>query len=175
MKKLLNYIKHQSAYTKFHSTETVLLSVHNTIVTAMSNQRLTGLCLLDLSAAFETIDHNILPSRLSSWFGIESSALNWFSSYLSNRSYSVQICGCQSSPSSLIYGVPQGSILGPLLFTLYITPLSSLISFHWPSTLCWWYPTIHIFSPIWLHSLLSINNLNFWVSIRLDEIKFSCI
>ena len=94
----------------------------------MSKQCLTGLCLLDLSAAFDTIDHSILVERLSSWFGIELSVLDWFSSYLSNRTYTVQVSGCQSSSSSLIFGVPQGSVLGPLLFTLYTTPLSALIS-----------------------------------------------
>ena len=120
--------KHQSAYTKYHSTETVLLSVHNTIISAMATQRLTGLCLLDLSSAFDTIDHNILLERLSSWFGITQSALNWFSSYLTNRTYRVLIQGISSASTNLIYGVPQGSVLGPVLFTLYTSPLSSIIS-----------------------------------------------
>ena len=96
----------------------------------MATQRLTGLCLLDLSAAFDTIDHSILLSRLSTWFGIKHSSLNWISTFLCNRTYSVQISGVTSAPSKLIYGVPQGSVLGPILFALYTTPLSSLISSH---------------------------------------------
>ena len=122
--------KHQSAYTKHRSTETVLLSVCNTITNAMSHQRLTGLCMLDLSAAFDTIDHNILLERLSSWFGISGSVLNWFSSYLMDRTLSVKVQEYSSSPTNLNYGVPQGSVLGPILFNLYTTPLSSLISSH---------------------------------------------
>src|SRR5437899_11356806 len=122
--------KHQSAHTKHRSTETVLLSVCNTITNAMSHQRLTGLCMLDLSAAFDTIDHNILLERLSSWFGISGSVLNWFSSYLMDRTLSVKVQEYSSSQTNLNYGLPQVSVLGPIIFNLYTTPLSSLISSH---------------------------------------------
>ena len=85
------------------------------------------LCLFDLSAAFDTIDHNILLSRLSSWFGITGTALDCFQSYLSTRPFRVK---CESSffLHTCFCGVPQGSVLGPLLFIIYTTPLSSLIS-----------------------------------------------
>lgn len=122
--------RHQSAYTKNRSTETVLLSVCNTITNAMSKQQLTGLCMLDLSAAFDTIDHSILLERLSTWFGIRGSVLSWFTSYLIDRTQSVKVHEYSSSPSDLKYGVPQGSVLGPILFNMYTTPLSSLISSH---------------------------------------------
>ena len=72
---------HQSAYCKRHSTETVLLYIHDHLINAIGSQKLC-LCLLDLSAAFDTIAHNILITRLSSWFGIHGSVLNWFKSYL---------------------------------------------------------------------------------------------
>ncbi len=121
---------HQSAYTKHRSTETVLLSVCNTITNAMSKQQLTGVCMLDLSAAFDTIDHSILLERLSTWFGIRGSVLTWFTSYLMDRTLSVNVNGYSSLPNDLKYGVPQGSVLGPILFNLYTTPLSSLISSH---------------------------------------------
>ena len=81
-----------------------------------------------LSAAFDTIDHNILITRLSSWFGIQGSVLKWFKSYLSSSSFCVKCNDCFSSSHSCLCGVPQGSVLGPLLFIMYTTPLSSLIS-----------------------------------------------
>ena len=118
----------QSAYTKFHSTETALLAVHDHIIRSISQQQVSCLCLLDLSAAFDTVDHSILLERLSSWFGISGIALNWVESYLTSRSFYVQVKDSQSSVYQLLYGVPQGSVLGPLLFILYTTPLSTVIS-----------------------------------------------
>jgi len=86
------------------------------------------MCLLDLSAAFDTIDHSILLTRLSSWFGIHGSDLNWFKSYLSSRSFRVRCNNTFSSLCTSSCGVPQGSALGPLLFIMYTTPHSTLIS-----------------------------------------------
>jgi Reverse transcriptase (RNA-dependent DNA polymerase) len=118
----------QSAYTKFHSTETALLALHDHLIRAMTKQQVTCLCLLDLSAAFDTIDHTILLQRMSDWFGVTGSALSWFCSYLSSRSFTVSSCGCKSDSTPLSCGVPQGSVLGPLLFIMYTTPLSTLLS-----------------------------------------------
>ena len=79
----------QSAYRKYHSTEIAPLKVHNDILMNMDSQRLTLLVLLDQSAAFDTVDHDVLLNRLSTSFGVRGSALHWFPSYLSNRSQSV--------------------------------------------------------------------------------------
>ena len=96
----------------------------------MDDGRVTALTLLDLSAAFDTIDHTILLSRLGDWFGVSGKALDWFKSYLTFRSQRIKLGNCLSSRSDLSFGVPRGSVLGPLLFTLYTTPLSSLVSGH---------------------------------------------
>ena len=89
-----------------------------------------ALVLLDLSAAFDTIDHQTLLHRLESCFGISGRALDWVTSYLSDRHQQVKIAGTFSPSVHIPFGVPQGSVLGPLLFTLYTTPLSGVISNH---------------------------------------------
>ena len=89
--------------------------------------------LLDLNATFDTIDHSILLSRLQQSFGFQDNVLKWFESNLSNRFQSVTVENCISAPAPLLYGVPQGSVLGPLLFILYTQPLSDLISSHYCS------------------------------------------
>ena len=120
----------QSAYRAGHTTETVLLRIVNDILSALDNDNISFLFLLDLSAAFDTVDHQILLCRLNSVFGIQSTALQWFQSYLSDRYQSTSVNNSSSSPSQLMYGVPQVPILGPILFVLYTTPLSDIIANH---------------------------------------------
>ena len=117
----------QSAYRKFHSTETALLRVQNDLNLAIDRKQLSALVLLDLPAAFDTIDHDILLNRLSTSFGISNSALSLLTSYLSCRSQAIHIGNESSSILPLSRGVPQGSVLGPLLFALYTTPISRVI------------------------------------------------
>ena len=113
----------QSAYRPNHSTESALLKVTNDILLALDKGDVTVLTLLDLSAAFDTVDHEILFSTLQSHFGIFGSALAWFRSYLTNRSQSVHIENSKSDSKLLHFGVPQGSVLGPILFLMYTKPL----------------------------------------------------
>ena len=94
----------QSAYKAFHSTETALLSVTNDILGSMGRGNVTALTLLDLSAAFDTIDHKLLLDRLEEWFGIRGDAFRWVESYLSDRCQLISIQGKLSIPMSLIYG-----------------------------------------------------------------------
>ncbi len=124
------YGKLQSAYRKHHSTETALLRVQNDITRALDNRKDVVLVLLDLSSAFDTVDHQILLHRLRDRFGIGGTALEWFSSYLSDRKQVVSICGQTSESQSLACGVPQGSVCGPFLFTLYTSPIEDVITSH---------------------------------------------
>jgi Reverse transcriptase (RNA-dependent DNA polymerase) len=118
----------QSAYTKLHSTETAPLAVHDYLIRASSQQQVSCHCFLDISAAFDTIDHSILLERLVSSFGISGTALNWVKTYFMFQSFYVQVRDSESSVYQLLYGVPQGSALGRLLLILYTTPLSAIIS-----------------------------------------------
>ena len=121
---------HQPAYREGHGTETDLISIVNHILCALDENKTSVLLLLDLSAAFDTVDHEILLSGLDSFFGIRSTALSWFRSYLSKRKQFKMVQDNQSSTAPLDFGVPHVSVLGPVLFILYTTPLSLLSLIH---------------------------------------------
>ena len=127
----------QSAYRQHHSTETAPLKVKNDILMNMEDQCVTLLVLLDLRAAFDTVDHRILLDRLQFDFGISGTALNWFESYLSNRTQRISIDGVLSNIFNLKFGVPQGSCLGPLLFSLYASKLFKIVETHLPNPHCY--------------------------------------
>jgi hypothetical protein len=120
----------QSAYREGHSTETALLKVVNDLFLSLDDQNVSLLTMLDLSAAFDTIDHGILLSRLQHDFGINGTVLRWFESYLTDRIQAVIVDGHLSAPVAVTCGVPQGSVLGPILFVLYTKPLTSIIQNH---------------------------------------------
>ena len=101
----------QSAYKKNHSTETVLLKVKVDILQAMDNQGVVCLILLDLSAAFDTVIHQLLLNRLKYRFGFSGVILDWIRSYLTERKQRVVIGDVQSDVVELAQGVPQGSVL----------------------------------------------------------------
>ena len=120
----------QSAYKRFHSTETALLKIHNDIICNMDNGKVTALTLLYLSAAFDTIDYSTLLERLYGHFVISGTVFQWFKSYISNRQQRVHIYSSLSCTQYLHCGVPQASVLGPFLFCLYTTSISQIITNH---------------------------------------------
>ena len=117
----------QSAYRSFHSTETAVLAVHNRIVRTIDNGKLCALVLLDLSAAFDTVDHPIMLQVLQDRFCVEDAALKWFESYLSDRTQTYMVTDQQSRPRTVDCSVPQGSVLGPQKFKAYTEDLADLI------------------------------------------------
>ena len=123
-----NFNPLQSAYRRFHSTETSLLDTFDQVYTAADASKPTLLVSLDLSAAFDTIDHPTLLSRLETGFGVSGSALNWIRSYLVDRVQHVVVGQAKSGSTSFSTGVPQGSVLGPLLFSTFTSQVGHIIS-----------------------------------------------
>ena len=127
----------QSSYRQHHSTETALLKVKSDILMNMNKGHVTLLVLLDLSAAFDTVDHGILITSLKSRFGVSGQVLEWFSGYLGNRSQRISVNGTLSDRFFLQYGVPQGSCLGPVLFIIYASKLFEIVKAHLPDVHCY--------------------------------------
>ena len=130
------YEKFQSGFRAAHSTETALLRVQNDLLLATDSGSSAILVLLDLSAAFDTVDHGLLLTRLEQVVGVKGMVLEFFRSYLADRTFSVQLGDYFSPVAPLTCGVPQGSILGPLLFLLYVLPLGQILSKHHISFHC---------------------------------------
>jgi hypothetical protein len=119
---------HTSAYRKQHSTETAVLKVAADILKHMDSQEVTALLLIDMSAAFDTVDEVILADVLEKRMGITGSVLDWIRSYMNNRRMVVSAGGYKSDEFQLHCGVPQGSTLGPILFLVYMAPLYDLFN-----------------------------------------------
>ena len=120
----------QSAYRKFHSTESAVLKVLSDIYAAADDKMITLLGLLDLSAAFDTVDHQILFDRLLYEYGLDGLVLGWFKSYLSDSLICVHYNGLTSETIPILYGVPQGSVLGPVIFILYVAGVINIARAH---------------------------------------------
>ena len=119
-----------SAYKAGHSTETALIRVQNDTLRAIDDGQCVILVLLDLSAAFDTVDHKISLDRLHRRFGIKGKAIAWLRSYPLERKQFVCVDNKRSSSRDLTCGVPQGSVLGPLLYTMHTAPLAEVIKHH---------------------------------------------
>lgn len=116
----------QSGYRANHSCETLLVRMFDDINNEVDNGNAIGLLLLDLSAAFDTIDHEILVKKLRTDYGIDDNVSKWLSAYLTDRNFTVKVNNNTSSVAKLRYGVPQGSLLGPVLFILYTKDLKKI-------------------------------------------------
>jgi hypothetical protein len=130
-------------YVIMISTETALLKVQTDILTALDRGSVAVLLMLDLSAAFDTIDHPILLTRLKNTFGITGHALQWFDSYLSNRYQCFTMGEAVSEDEILKFGVPQGSVLGPKVYCMYSKPVGDIIQKHGLTYHCYADDTVH--------------------------------
>ncbi len=119
--------RYQSAYRRHFSCETSLAKIMSDLLWNMEEGRVSAMLFMDLSAAFDTVDHSILTQVLDTTFGVKGSALSWFQSYLTPRTCQVAVEGEYSAKQSLTYSVPQGSCLGPILYTVYASTLQNVI------------------------------------------------
>ena len=120
----------QSAYRSQHSTETAIHKIHNDIIEGLDAGKCTVISSLDLSAAFDTVDHTICIRRLSHLYGVDGTVLQWFESFLSNRDNKVCVNDVFSESRDGHCRVPQGSVLGTRLYTMYVYPLTTIIRWH---------------------------------------------
>ena len=120
----------QSAYRSNHSTETAVLKVLSDILLALDSGKLALLSLLDLSASFDSVDHDMLLQRLQMSYGLGGNVIAWFASYLSGRTQYVWIVTSRSISLAVLFGESQGSVLGPILFLLYVADLLQLVKCH---------------------------------------------
>ena len=114
------------AYRSFHSTTTAMLQMYDTWLDAVEQGELAGVCMVDMSAAFDVVDTQLLLKKLE-LYGLDRRAVQWFWSYLTYRSQGVYIEGSMSGLLSLEAGVPQGSILGPLIYTIFTNELPQVV------------------------------------------------
>ena len=121
------HISQQSGYKSNHSCETVLLRILNDVLILLDSKRCAILLLLDLSAAFDTVDHHRLLYILKHEIGLGGTVLKWFASFLSDRIQSTNISGSNSETRGMPYGVPQGSVVGPVLFNIYVRNFISML------------------------------------------------
>ena len=122
--------KKQSAYRRNMSCETATLRIYDDLLTLTDEKTKVVLLLLDLSAAFDTVNHGTLLRRLEQLYGVTGNSLDWFRSYLTGRTASVNVAGMKSALVELSIGVPQGSILGPILFICYTKELELIAEKH---------------------------------------------
>ena len=117
-------------YNNIDNRVIIELKVFSDVIDALDAGNIALLALLDLTAAFDTVDHNILLQRRRRSFGIDATVLRWFDSYVTGRTQAVHLSGATTLPLPLVCDVPQGSILGPFLFVLYTVYISSIIATH---------------------------------------------